>query len=69
MIQHFQFKPIFENRVLPGWIVSFYYKQQPYKAEYKKDGEIQWIGAKPTDEELLNVEKVIHEYMLFHVYD
>lgn len=69
MIQHFKFKPLFENSALPGWALSFYYKQLPYKAEYKKDGLIHWIGQKPADIELAEVEKMIHELMLFHVYD
>ena len=69
MIQHFNFKPLFENNLLPGWAISFYYKQQLYKAEYKKDGKIVWIGEKPSDSDLATVEKMIHELMLFHVYD
>lgn len=69
MIQHFQFKPLFENNLLPGWAISFYYKQQQYKAEYKKDGKIVWLTAKPSSEEQEKVEKMIHELMLFHVYD
>ncbi|RND00996.1 YheE family protein [Lysinibacillus halotolerans] len=69
MIQHFQFKPLFENNLLPGWVISFYYKQQQYKAEYKKDGKIVWLGTKPSKEEEETVKKMIHELMLFHVYD
>ena len=69
MIQHFHFKPLFENSVLPGWAISFYFKQQQYKAEYKKDGQINWLNGKPSSEELEHVEKAIHELMLFHVYD
>lgn len=68
MIQHFNFKPLFENKQLPGWLISFY-KQQRYQAEYHKDGSIRFIGAKPTEEDLVIVEKMIHELMLFHVYD
>ena len=69
MIQHFKFKPLFENTQLPGWAISFFYKQVKYSAEYKKDGSIKFIGQTPDESELLQVEKMIHELMLFHVYD
>lgn len=69
MIQHFSFKPLYENMQLPGWALSFFYMQKRYQAEYKKDGDIQFIGEAPSVDELANVEKMIHELMLFHVYD
>lgn len=67
MIQHFSFKPLFENTQLPGWTVSFFYLRERYSAEYLKDGTIQWTGPTPPNEE--DVKKMIHELMLFHVYD
>lgn len=67
MIQHFSFKPLFENTQLPGWSISFFYKQKRYTAEYLKDGSIIWVGDAPQEED--NVKKMIHELMLFHVYD
>ncbi len=69
MIQHFSYKPLYENTQLPGWALSFFYKQKRYQAEYKKDGGIHYIGEAPPAEDLDRVEKVIHELMLFHVYD
>ncbi|MEK4230697.1 YheE family protein [Solibacillus sp. FSL H8-0538] len=69
MIQHFSFKPIFENIQIPGWTISFFYKQQRYNAEYKKDGSIVFIGATPATDDLTAVEKLVHELMLFHVYE
>ncbi|WP_413363562.1 YheE family protein [Lysinibacillus sp. 3P01SB] len=69
MIQHFSYKPLYENTQLPGWILSFFYKQKRYQAEYRKDGGIQYIGEAPLPEERESVEKMIHELMLFHVYD
>ena len=69
MIQHFKFKPLFENTQLPGWSISFFYKQVKYNAQYNKDGSIKFIGDSPETEELAQVEKMIHELMLFHVYD
>ena len=41
MIQHFKFKPLFENTQIPGWSVQFFYKQTRYTADYKKDGSIE----------------------------
>lgn len=67
MIQHFSFKPLFENSQLPGWSISFFYQRERYSAEYLKDGVIQWNGAIPPNEE--DVKKMIHELMLYHVYD
>ena len=67
MIQHFSFKPLFENTQLPGWTVSFFYQRERYSAEYLKDGTIQWTGPTPPNEE--DVKKMIHELMLFDVYD
>lgn len=69
MIQHFNFKPLYENSQLPGWSLSFFYKQVRYNAEYKKDGEIVYIGQQPPADQLSQIEKTIHELMLFHVYD
>lgn len=67
MITHFRYKPLFENAQLPGWGISFYYKQKYYQAEYKKNGEIKWLGEVPK--EIGDIEKEIHELMLYHVYD
>jgi len=68
MLQHFSFKPMFENKQLPGWTFSFFYKQARYSGEYLPDGTIKWTnGSHPSEEE--TVKKMIHELMLFHVYD
>ena len=67
MLQHFSFKSLYANEQLPGWSVSFFYKHIRYSAEYEPDGTINWIGETPPDEEA--VKKMIHELMLFHVYD
>ena len=69
MIQHFSFKPLYENTQLPGWALTFFYQQKRYQAEYKKDGTITFISDAPSQEQLADVEKMIHELMLFHVYD
>ncbi len=67
MLQHFSFKPMFENKQLPGWTFSFFYKQARYNGDYHPDGKIEWKDSHPPDEE--TVKKMIHELMLFHVYD
>ncbi len=68
MLQHFSFKPMYENKQLPGWIFSFFYKQTRYSGEYLPDGSITWTSTSPpADEE--SVKKMIHELMLFHVYE
>ncbi len=67
MIQHFSCKPLFENSQLPGWVISFFYQRERYSAEYLKDGVIQWHGPIPPNEG--DVKKMIHELMLYHVYD
>ena len=69
MIQHFKFKPLFENTQLPGWAISFYYKQIKYNADYLKDGQIKFGNTIPPEEDRATIEKMVHELMLFHVYD
>lgn len=69
MIQHFKFKPLFENTQIPGWSIQFFYKGVRYTADYKKDGTIQYIGTSPDASDMDQVNKMIHELMLFHVYD
>lgn len=66
MIQHFSFKPLY-NESLPGWVITFFYKRERYQAEYDKDGEIRWLHDTPPDEQ--QVKTLIHELMLFHVYE
>ena len=66
MIQHFSFKPLY-NEALPGWAVTFFYERTRYRAEYDKDGAIRWLDGTPKNED--NVKKMIHELMLFHVYE
>ncbi|MEQ2529623.1 hypothetical protein EKG37_10945 [Robertmurraya yapensis] len=68
MITHFQYKPLYENKEMPGWRFSFYYQKQKYNGIYFPDGKIEWSSDEvPNDEE--KIIKQIHEIMLFHVYD
>ena len=45
MLQHFSFKPMYENKQLPGWTFSFFYKQVRYSGEYLPDGSITWTST------------------------
>lgn len=67
MIQHFNYKPLYANAQLPGWRLQFFYERQRYEAEYEKDGSIKWLTAPPSNEQ--KVKEMIHELMLFHVYE
>ncbi|CAM3178085.1 YheE family protein [Filibacter tadaridae] len=67
MLQHFSYKPMYENKKLPGWTFAFFFQNKRYTGEYQPDGGIQWTGDSPSDEE--SVKKMIHELMIFHVYD
>lgn len=67
MLQHFSFKPMYENTELPGWTFSFYYKNKKYAGDYLPNGEIKWIAETPENE--VQIIKMIHELMTFHVYD
>lgn len=69
MISHFQVKPLYEDRTLPGWRISFYYEKQAFQAIYHKDGRIEWSNAKPAPEAETQLAGMIHELMLFHVYE
>ncbi|MGD6801459.1 hypothetical protein FZC79_12550 [Rossellomorea vietnamensis] len=69
MIQHFQFRSMYENKKLPGWTFSFYYKGTRYEGSYHKNGTIEWKEAQPPSEEEEIIQKQIHELMLFHVYE
>lgn len=67
MLQHFQYQSMYENTQLPGWTFSFFFKNERYIGEYLPDGQINWTGNTPPEEE--NIKKMIHELMIFHVYD
>ncbi|MBE1554932.1 YheE family protein [Sporosarcina limicola] len=67
MLQHFSYKPMYENKQLPGWTFAFFFQKKRYTGDYLPDGTMTWIGDTPSDEE--NVKKMIHELMTFHVYD
>lgn len=67
MLQHFQYKPMYDNPQLPGWTFSFFLRNKRYKGEYLPDGIINWLNETPPEED--NVKKLIHELMTFHVYE
>ncbi|WP_419883337.1 YheE family protein [Peribacillus sp. B-H-3] len=69
MITHFQWKPLFEDEKLPGWRISFYYKKQHFQGIYHPEGRIEWTGHHPAAEEEKNILAMVHELMLYHVYE
>ncbi|MED4206040.1 YheE family protein [Neobacillus mesonae] len=69
MITHFQFKPLFENKNIPGWHISFYFKKQRYTGIYHQTGKIEWPTVVPEPADLQSLTSQIHELMLYHVYE
>lgn len=69
LLTHFQFNPLFENKNLPGWNFSFYYKKQRFSGIYHQDGKIEWIANTPAQDDIETLTSQIHELMLFHVYE
>ena len=69
MLMHFQFKPLFENKNIPGWTYSFYFKKQRYSGIYHQTGKIEWTTNTPEQEDIELLTSQIHELMLFHVYE
>lgn len=67
MLQHFSYKPMFDNPQIPGWTFAFLYKNTKYHGEYLQDGTINWLSGTPSEEAY--VKKMVHELMTFHVYD
>ncbi|WP_318505380.1 YheE family protein [Bacillus sp. T3] len=69
MITHFQFKPLYQNSQLPGWKFSFYFQKQQFSGIYHQSGTIEWSSVQPDKNYKEQLEKHIHELMLFHVYE
>lgn len=69
MLQHFQFKPLFTNKQLPGWKIQFYYDKQKYECLYLQNGTIEWSSHEPPAQNQKDIKGQIHELMLFHVYE
>ncbi|WP_053365454.1 YheE family protein [Bacillus sp. FJAT-27245] len=69
MLTHFQFKPLYKNTEIPGWEFSFFFKKLKRTGHYLQDGKIEWGQNAPEGLERNELEKQIHELMLFHVYD
>ncbi|MEH7180788.1 YheE family protein [Neobacillus vireti] len=69
MLTHFQFKPLFENKNIPGWSFSFYYQKLRYSGIYHQTGKIEWSAPTPKQVDMEDLTSQIHELMLYHVYD
>ncbi|MFJ7364973.1 YheE family protein [Peribacillus frigoritolerans] len=67
MITHFQWEPLHKN--LPGWKISFYFNKQAVKALYHKDGSIEWTANPPSEADETKLKSMIHDLMIFHVYE
>jgi hypothetical protein len=69
LLTHFQFKPLFENKNIPGWNFSFYYKRQRFSGIYHQTGKIEWTVNTPEQNDIETLTTQIHELMLYHVYE
>lgn len=69
MIMHFQYKPLFENKKIPGWNFSFYFNKQHFTGIYHQTGKIEWTSNPPEQEVIQTLTSQIHELMLYHVYE
>lgn len=69
LLTHFQFKPLFENKNIPGWNFSFYFKKQRFSGIYHQTGKIEWTVNTPEQDDIETLTTQIHELMLYHVYD
>lgn len=55
MLQHFSYKPMYDNKQLPGWTFAFFFRNTRYTGDYMPEGEIIWNGEAPPEED--NVKK------------
>lgn len=69
LLTHFQYKPLFENKNIPGWNFSFYFKNKRYSGVYHQSGKIEWTVNTPEQKDIDTLTSQIHELMLFHVYE
>lgn len=69
MINHFQYKPLFNQATLPGWRISFFFLGTLYNGIYHKNGQIEWGAMSPPKDREQEIHMQIHELMLFHVYE
>jgi CRISPR/Cas system endoribonuclease Cas6 (RAMP superfamily) len=69
LLTHFQFKPLFENKNIPGWNFCFYFKMQRFSGIYHQTGKIEWTVNTPEQDDIETLTTQIHELMLYHVYE
>ncbi|OCA87416.1 YheE family protein [Pseudobacillus wudalianchiensis] len=69
MLLHFQYKPLYQDKNLPGWAFSFYYQKRRLLGNYLEDGTIEWLSTIPEEPDRKQLEQQIHDLMLYHVYD
>ncbi|MFJ7975991.1 DUF5342 family protein [Peribacillus sp. NPDC096379] len=68
MITHFQVAPLYKDKQLPGWTISFYYDKKYYQAIYHPDGRIEYRNSEPARANMNQLTSRIHDLMVFHVY-
>lgn len=69
MLQHFQIQSLYKEKLLPGWLFSFYFRQQKFNGIYHPNGKIEWQSISPDEQYILLLEKQIHDLMIYHIYD
>ncbi|WP_170006614.1 YheE family protein [Bacillus fonticola] len=69
MITHFQYKPLYSNKALPGWTFSFFTAGQKIEGTYHKNGKIEWSSSLPSTIDESKLFSAIHELMTYHEYD
>ncbi|QKS70732.1 DUF5342 family protein [Paenalkalicoccus suaedae] len=68
MISHFQYKQRNKASAQRGWSFSFFHNQARHTGTYHADGSIEWkqLDSESKKDEL---EKAVHDLMLYHVYE
>ncbi|MBS4210713.1 DUF5342 family protein [Bacillus sp. FJAT-50079] len=69
MLTHFQIQSLYEDQRLPGWLFSFYFQQAKHQGIYLPNGTIKWSTKQIEPEQIGQIEKQIHDLMIFHIYD
>ncbi|PSL45175.1 hypothetical protein B0H94_107180 [Salsuginibacillus halophilus] len=69
MISHFQWKEMKNNWLNREWSFSFFYQGKMHRGTYYKDGTITWQTTAPKESDRADLERHIHDLMLYHVYE
>ncbi|WP_338464971.1 YheE family protein [Shouchella rhizosphaerae] len=69
MLVHFQYKPLSVHGRKQKWSFSCYFEGRFVAGTYHYDGSILWQNAPHDINKQLQLEKSIHDLMLYHVYE